>query len=351
MPAAFRLYPWDVEGDPDAAPRFAACGVRRMALAATYHAARVATPRHPLHRVLEIRTSAAYVDGPTGLPRGQWSYSAARDALETAGIEVDTWIVLGHLDGAAPELPRVVNAFGDRLSHALCLTSPESRRFVVSLADAVLPSARGGVAWLEALGWSGFGHGSLHEKTAGADFTSRQTELLGTCACDGCLAAAGLEARAETVRASMRAAFGTGDDPSWLDRLRRARQDAAARLYAEVHDLAARYDVRLRIDAADAVTGSPASVYVGCWGTAEEGRAALAASAHHQRRAAYVSILDGDPQRFASHWAQLAAAGADELHVYHAGLASDRRLDGAIAALGAFDDARSHIRASVADSR
>jgi len=46
--------------------------------------------------------------------------------------------------------------------------------------------------------------------------------------------------------------------------------------------------------------------------------------------AAYVTVLPPAAPHadvLAEHWRTLVAAGADELHLYHAGLASDRRLD------------------------
>jgi hypothetical protein len=353
MPACFRLFPWDVEGDAAAPARLVEAGITRVALAATYHAARVATPRHPRHRLVEIPASAAYLDNVRGLPRGAWSYLTAREALERAGISVESWIVLGHPDGVQPLLPRVMNAFGDSLSHALCLTAPESRRFMLGVAADVLPAAGARIAWIESPGWSGFGHGSLHEKTAGADFTERQSELLGLCVCDRCLAAAGWADDADVARASIRDAFESSEDlaATPIDSLRRMRQEAADLLRSEIDAIAARCDVLLRYDATDVGSDAQPVVYVGCWGDVASARAALAASAHHGSRAAYVSVLEGDARRFASEWVQLAVAGADELHIYHAGLASDRRLAFASEAADAFDAALMRRGVLTSDSR
>ncbi|KRC59219.1 hypothetical protein ASE14_15750 [Agromyces sp. Root81] len=346
MTAVFRLFPWDVEGDPDAAASLARRGVERVALAATYHAARVATPRHPLHRVVELRTSASYLGRLGPLPEGPWSFDPARDALQRAGIAVDAWIVLGHLDGVRPDLPRVVNAFGDELSHALCLSSPASRRFVIELAGAAFPTAAGGTAWLEALGWLALPHGSLHEKTAGADFDARQIGLLGRCMCDECLDGLMPAPDRDGFRAGVRAAVDGAMDPPGMDGLLANRERVVDTLHEEVAALAAQHDVELRIAAEDTGAGRRSQVYVGCWGDVEQGRAALARAARHDRRVAYVTILDGDPQGFAAHWAALAESGADELHVYHAGLASDRRLEAAIRAVEVFDEARRARRPS-----
>lgn len=336
MSAVFRLFPWDVEGHPGAAAALAERGVTRVALAATYHGARVATPRHPLHRVIEIGSSAAYVDGVPALPRGAWSYARAKAALEAAGIAVDAWIVLGHPDGVQPALPRVVNAFGDRLSHALCLTAPESRAFVTSVAVQALAAVDTDTAWIEAPGWLGFAHGSLHEKTAGADYSAHASRLLGICVCGRCLTAAGVE-DVDTARGEVRAAVDAGFDPAWLERLQIIRDEAADALRTETEAAAREHAIDLCFSAEDLRQRHPGTVYVGCWGAVDAAEAALAASAHHGRRAAYVSILEDDPTGFAERWRRLAAAGADELHIYHAGLASDDRLDAAVAAAAAFD--------------
>ena len=54
------------------------------------------------------------------------------------------------------------------------------------------------------------------------------------------------------------------------------------------------------------------------------------------RLAAYVTVLPphpADPARLAAAWHRLRAAGADDLHVYHAGLASTACLVAAARAL------------------
>lgn len=336
MSAVFRLFPWDIEGHSGSAAALAGRGVTRVALAATYHGARVATPRHPLHRVLEIPSSAAYVDGVTVLPRGGWSFEQAKAELEASGITVDTWMVLGHPDGVQPDLPRVVNGFGDRLGHALCLSAPESRTFVTAVAAQALAAVGTAVAWIEALGWLGFGHGSLHEKTAGADYSPRTRSLLGLCVCDRCLTTAGVD-DLDTARGAMRAAVDGDSDPAWLEALHSIRNEAVEAVRTDVEAAAREHGIEPRFSAEELGQRHPGTVYVGCWGAVEAAEAALAASAHHGRRAAYVDILDAETAGTAERWRRLAAAGADELHIYHAGLASDDRLDAAIAAAAAFD--------------
>jgi hypothetical protein len=52
------VYPWDVNGDPEAAGRIAALGVRQATLAAAYHSTRALTPRHPRHRIVTAEHAA-----------------------------------------------------------------------------------------------------------------------------------------------------------------------------------------------------------------------------------------------------------------------------------------------------
>ena len=47
-------YPWDYLDDDAAAPRTAEVGLDVVALAATYHAARVPRPLHPTRRVTDV---------------------------------------------------------------------------------------------------------------------------------------------------------------------------------------------------------------------------------------------------------------------------------------------------------
>jgi hypothetical protein len=52
------VYPWDVNGDPQAPARIAALGVEQVTLAAAYHSTRALTPRHPRHRIVTAEHAA-----------------------------------------------------------------------------------------------------------------------------------------------------------------------------------------------------------------------------------------------------------------------------------------------------
>ena len=341
MEATFRLFPWDVEGDPDAASRLRTDGVERVALAATYHGARAITPRHPRHRIVDLPGSASYLREATPLPRGAFSFEQARDELERAGVVVDTWAVVGHLDGGAPSVPRVENAFGDRMPHAPCLSHSSTRSFLRELVRVVAEASAGATVHLEAVGWQELGHGSLHDKLHGADLGRASAELLAMCTCAACAGGVGVDraALAAAVRGAVDRAMHPDDrapevnaaSDELLAALRRYRTAVAAEVAAELVDVA--FDagaaaVSLGADAATAAV-PPVEQLVDCWGDVDRGVDALERAGGGT---AYVDILTGEPDGFAEHWQLLATAGAMHLHVYHAGLASTRRVRAAVAA-------------------
>lgn len=344
MQATFRLFPWDVEGDPDAARRLRADGVERVALAATYHGARTITPRHPRHRIVDVPESASYLRDTAPLSRGAFSFEAARDDLEQSGMRVDTWAVIAHVDGAVPTLPRVENAFGDRMLHAPCLSHASTQSWLRDLVGVVARASTGATLHLEAVGWQGLAHGSLHDKLHGADLGESTAELLVTCVCAACAGAVGIdrEVLAGAVRGVIDGAA-HGDDAvaeaepeadaaidEPLAELRRHRATVAADVAAELVDVALGSGADAVSLGADDAAGTrlPAERLVDCWGDVDRGVGAL----ERAGGTAYVDILSGDPDEFADHWQHLAAAGAERLHVYHAGLASTRRLRSAVTA-------------------
>src|SRR3954469_13901297 len=132
------VYPWDLVGDPGAAARIAGLGVDAVALAASYHTVRAATPSHPEHRLVDARHAAFYLpvrdevwQGKRLRPAapswvvgasGKSSFETARDALREVGLPVYAWTVLTHSSRLGDQHPdvAVVNAFGDRYPYALC---------------------------------------------------------------------------------------------------------------------------------------------------------------------------------------------------------------------------------------
>ncbi|MFG1943511.1 hypothetical protein [Nonomuraea sp. NPDC048826] len=189
------VYPWDVVGDPAAAERIAALGVTTVALAASYHSTRAATPHHPAHRVLDVPHSAFYLPvrpeawGRLTPAAPSWTspdaYLLAQSALRAAGLRVHAWTVLthnAHLGTAFPDLV-VRNAFGDPYPYALCPSAPDVAEYCERLVREILVVAEPDGLILEGCGPMGFTHQSVHEKTAGADY---DPDLMSLCFCASC---------------------------------------------------------------------------------------------------------------------------------------------------------------------
>lgn len=323
MRATFSLYPWDLDGPHDAA-RLHERGIESVALAATYHAARVVTPRSSRQRFFSVPNSVSFVPGGP-LPLGECSWPEARDWLESVGVGVDAWVVLAHLDGdVLPDVPRVVDAFGTTLAHAPCLRSGEWGGAAEAILEGVLAADPAGLV-VEGASWAAAQHGSLHEKSVGADLTVEQWELLSWCCCGACCEAAGIPDLAERVRAHL-----TGErelDDSTRATVARSRRDAALAFRDRVSAAARAAGIRRLVFHPDApVDHADADLLlVDAWAGAPDPRELRPVDGIP--RGAYVTILgDRTPD-----WSGLG--GADELLVYHAGIASDARLDAALTAL------------------
>jgi hypothetical protein len=364
------LYPWDVVGDPDAPARLVDAGVRRVALAAAYHAVRAATPRHPRHRIVDAPRGALYVRlreavwaGHELVPRdaAEWfgpdSFARARDALGTAGIEVAGWVALTHScsTGTRFAAHAVENAFGDRYAYALCPSNPAARRYAATLAAEVV--AAGGVDGLviEAAGQLGLEHASPHEKSAGAGWGPHAAALLSICFCPRCdrlYDAAG--GRPDEWRRDIAVAL---DDDSAAREVQErlapivlaTRLATASQLLGDVvaqaRDAGAR---RLTVfaDPDPWVTGatfSPGGPLDGierwllpCFGDPTADTARLASLAHIAPApiAAYVNLLTADfAETVDARLDALHQAGVRHLHGYHYGLASQGRIDAMTAAI------------------
>ncbi|WP_328679295.1 hypothetical protein OG905_31260 [Streptomyces sp. NBC_00322] len=380
--AAF-LYPWDVLGDPDAAARVADLGVQQVTLAAAYHSTRALTPRHPRHRIVTAQHAAVLYEpdeqrwaGRELRPyaAGDWAvgdaYGEAASALADAGLEVHTWVVLAHNSRLGADHPdtSVVNAYGDRYPWAPCIAQPAVRALLVDLAAeaANRPGARG--TELESCGWYGLAHLHAHDKTAGVALGDAAQYLMSLCFCGSCrdgYAGHGLEA--ELLAAAVRNAL----EPVWAGaapadagiekllgreltattlefRARTARtlQEAAVTavraaapdgfqvlLHADpvAHHCGANagVDPAHILSVADGVvvpcTGGPAPVLP--FAEQEAAGSVLAANL------TVVSGMGGSPGTLGEDAARAAALGANELRLYHAGLASDTDLAAVGAAL------------------
>jgi hypothetical protein len=378
------VYPWDVNGDPEAAARIAALGVRQVTLASAYHSTRALTPRHPRHRI--VTAEHASVLYPTDdrwrgrelspYPAGDWApgdaFGEAAAALTRAGLEVHTWVVLAHNSRLGAEHPdtSVVNAYGDRYPWAPCIAQPATRAYLVDLAAeaAVRPGARG--TELESLGWYGLQHLHAHDKTGGVGLGDAGMYLMALCFCAVCregYGAQGLDA--DDLAAAVRDALeplwqGAPDDGDWagVEKLlgasvaaaTRAWRDETARTLQEAAVGAVRaaapdgFQILLHADPVTYHVGAnpgvdPAhilsvadGVVVPCAGGpalltpfAEQGRTDAVIAANF----GVVSGMGGSPGTLATDAARARELGATEMRLYHAGLASDGDLELVRAAL------------------
>ncbi|MET8903966.1 hypothetical protein [Streptomyces sp. NPDC004538] len=386
MKASAFVYPWDVNGDPQAPARVADLGVSQVTLASAYHSTRALTPRHPRHRVVTAEHAAVLYEPDAArwegrVPRpyqaGDWApgdaWGEAADALARAGLEVSTWVVLAHNSRLGAEHPHtsVVNAYGDRYPWAPCVAQPATRAYLTDLAAeaAVRPGARG--TELESLGWYGLAHLHAHDKTGGVALGDAGQYLMSLCFCPDCRAGYGGQGLdADELAAAVRTALepvwrGTApSDGGWagVEKLlgegpanaTRAWRDETARTLQETAVAAVRavappdFEVLLHADPVSYHCGANAGVdpahilsvadgvVVPCTG----GAALLTPFAEQNRPGAVLAAnltvvagMGGSPDTLAADASHAAERGATELRLYHAGLASDADLRGVRSAL------------------
>ena len=374
MPVSAYLYPWDVDGDPAAPDRIAGLGVTEVSLAAAYHAVRAVTPFHPKQRIVTndaaiyYRPDPARWDGALLHPvspgrQHEGSFERAADALHAAGLRVNAWVVVAHngrLGAAHPECA-VRNAYGDRYPWALCIGSAPVRDYAATLSAEVAALEGADAVELEACGWYGYDHGGAHDKTGGAPPEGTPGWLLDACFCPACASAlqdAGVDAGdlAHQVRATLDAGYQrdglspAGPGParpgaagalaavraaaaeSFLRRVLTAVREAAPGKHVLVHSHPDQREagsnpgygpgVLLGPDGAD-------GMILPCPGPAARSAALVQRTAKETpagRRIAAtfpaVTALGSDTSQLAAKAAAVLAAGATDLRLYHAGLAS-----------------------------
>ncbi|MFE0188040.1 hypothetical protein [Streptomyces sp. NPDC058989] len=400
MKASAFLYPWDVVGDPDAARRLVDLGVQQATLASAYHSTRALTPRHPRHLIVTAPHSAVYYPTdelhwsgqalypyPQDWVAGPDPYGEAAAALADAGIEVHSWVVLAHSTVLGEEHSGscVVNAFGDRYLWAPCIARPEVRAYLTLLAAeaAVRPGTHG--TELESCGWYGLAHLHAHDKIAGVPFTGAGQYLMSLCFCADCRD--GYDSLGEdpdALRAAVAGALaplrsgepvsGGGDRAAeWteVERLLGAHRAAVVaqwrhlvahslqrEVVAAVRDAAYApgFRVLLHADPAPHRCGAnvgvePAEILsftdglvLPCTGGPQVRADSLAPFAPHRTAGTtlaanftIVAGMGGSPATLAEDAAHAKELGADEIRLYHAGLASDADLAAVRVALSRLD--------------
>lgn len=377
MKASTFVYPWDVNGDPEAATRIAGLGVQQATLAAAYHSTRALTPRHPRHRIVTAEHASvlyptdARWEGRELRPyaAGDWApgdaFGEAAAQLSEAGLDVHTWVVLAHNSRLGAEHPdtSVVNAYGDRYPWAPCIAQPATRAYLTDLAveAALRPGAAG--TELESLGWYGLQHLHAHDKTGGVPLGDAGMYLMALCFCGTCREGYGEQGLdADSLAAAVRVALeplwrGAPDDGGWagVEKLlgagtaaaTRAWRDEAARTLQETAVRAVRaaapegFQILLHADPVTYHVGANAGVdpehilsvadgvVVPCAG----GPDLLTPFARAREDAVIaanfpvVSQMGGSPGTLAADVARARELGATEIRLYHAGLASDGDLD------------------------
>ncbi|MER5983421.1 hypothetical protein [Streptomyces sp. NPDC001787] len=371
------LYPWDVIGDPDAPARIADLGVQQVTLASAYHSTRALTPRHPERRIVTAQHAAVLYPpdasrwaGREPAPYAQtWvdrddPYGDAAHALAGAGLDVHSWVVLAHNSRLGAEYPHhsVVNAYGDRYPWAPCIARPAVRDYLVALAEEA--AARPGTSGteLESCGWYGFAHLHAHDKVTGVGLGDAAQYLMSLCFCASCrdgYAAQGLDA--DELGAAVRRALapgwaGSGSTeagwsgvekllgPGLADATLRWRT-SAARALQEAAVAAVRaaagpgFQVLLHADPAPYRSGANAGVeaehilgvadgvVLPCTGGDAVREAVLGPFAGRSAVLAanfgVVTGMGGAPGTLERDAAHAASLGANQLRLYHAGLASD----------------------------
>ena len=281
-------------------------------------------------------------------PAGSFERAAA--ARRARGLAVTAWAVITHIDrlGAVVPSAAVRNAFGDAYPWALCPASPAVREYAALLAGEVAALPEADAVEFEACGWYGVEHLSAHDKTAGAADGAAAQWLLSVCFCSACrreYAAAGadparlaahvraavdspaeaaLPGEAADVLAGVRAALATRFQREVIAAARDAAPDK--RIYLHVHPDPRATGANPGYEPA-ALAGAAGGV-LSCWDPVTAPALVSRAVATMPQGTAVaasvlaVSGLGGDPATLPAQAAAVRTAGATELRLYHAGLAS-----------------------------
>lgn len=273
MHLALYAHPFDLEALAPAGglARLRDLGYAEVALAVSYHDGRWLMPWHPggVVRFLEdgvvhfrprsdygaLRPqSSGFVPehGPSPLER--FCAEAA-----TAGVGTRAWTVGTHNTRLGERHPEacVTNAFGDRLSYALCPAAPAVQHYLTALVNDLAAHRGLQTIELEAFGAMGWKHSSHHDK---ASFTPSGLldAALSACFCSACRrqleqAGADPEALAGRVRTLVQQCLRDGDamaplrvpgnaqelagspfDAGWLEPMLGAQRAAVAAVAARV---------------------------------------------------------------------------------------------------------------------
>ena len=196
----FWVYPWDIT-DTTAEDRLRAIrhlGATAISIPFAYHSVRALAPHRQGHKVVSASASLGFRPRPGEFPAPgiqppcpEWATDQGPvphlvTQAEKAGLRVKAWTVVFHSTPLASTNPDsvITNCFGDSFVHALCPSAPKAREYALRLVRAI--SARSVHALeLEAVGFYGYEHLSLHDK-CGVVFDLFHQFLFSCCFCSHC---------------------------------------------------------------------------------------------------------------------------------------------------------------------
>lgn len=355
-------YPWDVT-EPGFVDRARHLHVDEVAVAASYHSTRAATPWGQETTAIHATSSAFY----RPLATGNWGeirpltadwlrssdpFGDAVAVLSGAGLAASAWIVLTHNSYLGTECPHLAvrNCFGETYPWALCPAHPAVQAYSAQVAAASTRGLTLDGAVLEACGQMGAVHQCEHEKTDGV-WSPAVSRLLSICCCDTCAAA--WSTPADQVRTMLRNDVRRllADDldqsatalptalPSELLARRQTSTDTVRRQVLDALPAGLRTTLHGSIDpwATGALPGLTAesatavdSVVVQCWtpgqATLDMVRTARKQLPDSTALGVYITAVAATPvPDMAGYVDALRRAGAEELHLYHLGLAGPAR--------------------------
>lgn len=361
-------YPWDYVGDSAAVSRSLAVGVDAVAVAASYHACRAASPLHPTRRVLDVPASACYIPVRDEAWRGHrlvpsppsWSddadlFALAERALGDRGLGVEAWVVLTHHDQFGLTHPDVAtrNAFGDVYPYALCPAASDVREYCVTLVEEIVRLSGCSGVVLEACGPTGFDHASQHDKSEFARWSTPAEQLLSLCFCEACtnalnergvdvdhlgqLARDGVDGHAGSVEESLGVEL-ADEVAAYRGSLSAALRHAIVQRVGEVregvavtaHVAAGRWSTGAFPASGGGTFGGVTSVVANCWDASsayEELESLARLVGRDCRVGAYLRLDRGWDESLEARLARYVAAGVRELHLYHLGLLSASGLE------------------------
>jgi len=365
------LYPWDLLGDPLVVSRLVSAGFEHVSVAATYHSVRAATPQHPQHRFVVAETAALYRPVRSAVWAGHrlrpfsapWtgsedSFERAVEVLDAGGLRTSAWVVLTHNSTLGRKSRDLVvsNCFSDSYEWALCPANAEVREYAAVLAaEAARELPLEGIS-LEACGQLGAAHAGHHEKTVGA-YTPLAELILSICCCGACQrgwkgegmdSAATMRTLRDAFEAAQRQTVGVDATPeevlgaplaALLLNCRQLHTDALLEgVLASLRSVDPSLRITLHAQPNPWGTGAspgltptsarlPDAVLVPVEAASPHGADVIGAARRSVPSgvavAAYVNLLAPiEPVDFDEHAGRLMGVGADELHLYHFGLAN-----------------------------